>query len=125
MRIRNSSGRMDRVFGALADPTRRAILERLMAGEAGATELARPFAMSQPAVSRHLRVLREAGLIEKRVHGRNHWCVLRGEAIGDAAAWLERYRGFWEGRLDALAGMFGGVEPSRTKRVRAKRRSRR
>jgi DNA-binding transcriptional ArsR family regulator len=99
---------MNRVFAALADPTRRAILAELSRGERAATDLARaaPRRMSQPAISKHLRVLREAGLIRKRVHGRNHWCLLRAEPLAGAAEWLDHYRGFWEGRLDALAAFF-------------------
>lgn len=103
--MQSQTGRsVDRVFAALADPTRRAILAALARGERGATDLvaAGPRRISQPAVSRHLRVLREAGLIRKRVHGRTHWCLLRPEGFGPAAAWMDRYRAFWEGQLDAL-----------------------
>src|ERR687891_2775934 len=89
-------------FGALADPTRRAILARLAAGEASVTELARPFAMSQPAVSKHLKVLEQAGLIAR---GRNRqWRPARLEAgpLKDVAEWAERYRAFWEESYDRL-----------------------
>jgi DNA-binding transcriptional ArsR family regulator len=121
-----NSTSMDRVFSALADPTRRAILVELSRGERAATDLARaaPRRISQPAISRHLRVLREAGLIRKRVHGRNHWCLLRATPLGDAAAWLDHYRGFWEGRLDALAAYFerDAAEPRDNEIVKKKRK---
>lgn len=94
--------RVSRVFAALSDPVRRTILEELGAGPRGATKLGERFGISQPAISRHVRVLREAGLIRTHVQGRNHWCVLHGPGMKDAAAWVERYRAFWEGQLDAL-----------------------
>jgi DNA-binding transcriptional ArsR family regulator len=94
------------VFGALADPTRRAILGRLAdGGDQTVGELARPFAMSQPAISRHLKVLEQAGLISRRRRQTARLSHLEGEALRDATAWLVRYREYWEeshGRLDAL-----------------------
>jgi len=90
------------VFAALADPTRRAILARLAAGEATVTELAEPFTVSLPAISKHLKVLERAGLITR---GRNaQWrpCRLRADPLGDAAGWLEDYRRFWESSFDRL-----------------------
>jgi DNA-binding transcriptional ArsR family regulator len=93
---------LDRVLEALADPTRRAIIERLARGEAKVTELARPFEISLNAVSKHLRVLERAGLMRRTVRGREHHCALRAEPMREAAQWIERYRAFWEGRLDAL-----------------------
>ncbi|WP_296227314.1 ArsR/SmtB family transcription factor [Ralstonia sp. UBA689] len=90
------------VFAALADPTRRAILARLAEGEAPVSELARPFDMSAPAVSKHLRVLAEAGLIEREVNARWRICHLRPGALRDAHGWLERYRRHWEDNLDRL-----------------------
>lgn len=94
--------RLDRTFGALADPTRRAILARLAAGEASVTELAAPFDMSLPAVSKHLKVLERAGLIAR---GRDRqWRPARLEAgpLKEVADWTERYRRFWEERYDRL-----------------------
>ena len=94
--------RLDRVFGALADPTRRAILERLADGEASVTELAEPFDMSLPAISKHLKVLERAGLI---VRGREaQWRPARLEAgpLKEAAEWAQQYRRFWEERYDRL-----------------------
>lgn len=94
---------LDLVFAALADPTRRAILERLSEGEARVGELAEPFAMSRPAISKHLDVLERAGLVHRVPDGRVNRCRIDGGPLRDAAAWVERYREFWEGRLDALA----------------------
>ena len=94
--------RLDRVFGALADPTRRRILERLADGEASVTELAEPFDMSLPAISKHLKVLERAGLIAR---GREaQWRPARLEAgpLKEAAEWAQQYRRFWEERYDRL-----------------------
>ena len=96
---------LDATFAALADPTRRAILARLALGDATVGELARPFAMSQPAVSRHLRVLEAAGLISRGRDAQRRPCHLEARRLADANGWLEMYRGFWESgfrRLDAL-----------------------
>ena len=90
-------------FAALSDPTRRAILARLMQGEATVGELAEPFSMSLPAVSRHLRVLQQARLIERRVDAQWRMCALRAEPLREASNWIEDYRSFWSGRLDKLA----------------------
>jgi DNA-binding transcriptional ArsR family regulator len=89
-------------FAALADPTRRAILERLGAGEATVTELAEPFPITVQAVSKHLRVLERAGLIERRRVAQLRPSLLRGQPLGDAAQWLERYRSFWTDSFDDL-----------------------
>jgi DNA-binding transcriptional ArsR family regulator len=94
--------RLSTTFAALADPTRRAILARLAQGETTVGELSRPFDISAPAISRHLRVLESAGLIERRVDAQWRLCRLRGEAMREAAGWLERYRAFWEQSLDRL-----------------------
>ncbi|RDK07287.1 ArsR/SmtB family transcription factor [Cupriavidus lacunae] len=90
------------IFAALADPTRRAILGRLSEGEAPVSELARPFEMSAPAISKHLRVLAEAGLIEREINARWRICHLRANALRDAHDWLDTYRRHWEGNLDRL-----------------------
>jgi len=89
-------------FAALADPTRRAILARLAAGECTVSELAAPFAMSLPAVSKHLRVLELAGLIAKSRAAQRRPCRLQAAPIKDVADWADRYRDIWEGRLDRL-----------------------
>src|SRR5262245_47831684 len=94
---------LDRTFGALADRTRRAILARLAAGEATVGELAEPFQMSRPAISKHLRVLEQAGLVRSTRQGRISRCVLDAGPMRDASAWVDRYRVFWSGRLEALA----------------------
>lgn len=90
-------------FAALADPTRRAILTRLAKGEAAVGELAAPFQISLPAVSRHLRVLEEAKLIERRVDAQWRVCTLRPQPLKHAVDWIEHYRRFWEASLDNLA----------------------
>jgi DNA-binding transcriptional ArsR family regulator len=99
------SDRLDATFAALADPTRRAILARLASGEAPVTELAKPFAMSQPAISKHLKVLERAGLISRGKDAQRRPRRIVGKPLAEATAWLERYREIWEGnfqRLDAL-----------------------
>jgi DNA-binding transcriptional ArsR family regulator len=100
--VNNSSERLDTIFMALADPTRRAILERLAQGEASGTELARPFSISVPAISKHLRVLEQADLILHRKDGRTHRFRLAARPMQEAAAWLEHYRQFWEAQFDSL-----------------------
>jgi DNA-binding transcriptional ArsR family regulator len=90
-------------FAALADPTRRAILATLATGEATVSELSLPFAISGPAISRHLRVLTDAGLIERKTSARWRICSLRPDAMRDAHDWLGSYRRYWEENLDRLA----------------------
>jgi DNA-binding transcriptional ArsR family regulator len=90
-------------FAALADPTRRAILERLAHGEASVTELAEPFQVSLPAISKQLRVLEQAGLLIREKEGRVRRCRLDAEPMKEAAEWLARYRRYWERQLDSLA----------------------
>ena len=110
-----SSG-LDLTFGALSDPTRRAILARLSEGQASVGELAAPFDMSRPAISKHLRVLEHAGLVQRSRDGRLTRCVLDATPMRQAADWVEFYREFWEGQLDALARYFH--EPSDSGRDR-------
>jgi DNA-binding transcriptional ArsR family regulator len=100
--VNNTSEQLTTVFMALADPTRRAILERLAHGEASGTELARPFSISVPAISKHLRVLKNADLILHRKEGRTHMFRLAAQPMQGAAAWLEPYRHFWEEQFDSL-----------------------
>lgn len=103
-------------FAALADPTRRAILERLARGECSVSELAEPFAMSLPAVSKHLRVLERAGLITQRRDAQRRPCRIEARPLRDAAAWAEHVRSTWEGRLDRLDGylaeLVAGTKPA-------------
>ena len=101
--VKYKSDPLSEVFSALADPTRRAILARLALGETTVGELAEPFEMSLPAVSKHLGVLQSAGLIEREKDGRLRRCQLNAAPMKDAADWIARYRAFWEGRFDALA----------------------
>jgi DNA-binding transcriptional ArsR family regulator len=95
--------KLDAVFSALGDPTRRRILVRLAAGPASITELAEPFAMTLPAVSKHLRVLERAGLMRRERDGWYHRCSLEPRPLESAASFLARYRPFWESTLDELA----------------------
>jgi DNA-binding transcriptional ArsR family regulator len=102
---------LDAVFGALADPTRRAILARLADGDASVGQLAAPFSMSQPAISRHLKVLERAGLISRQRRATIRLSHLEAEPLRDATAWLGRYQQFWEeshARLDALLASLEG-----------------
>jgi DNA-binding transcriptional ArsR family regulator len=99
----NHCSRLDATFAALSDPTRRAILARLARGEARVTELARPFNVSLPAISKHLRVLERAGLLTQKRDGRMRQCRLQAGPMRSAARWMDRYRCFWERQLDALA----------------------
>ena len=94
---------LDRVFRALADRTRRAIMARLAEGPAKVTELAEPFAMSLPAVSKHLKKLERAGLIARAIDGRVHRCSLSAEPLRDVEAWLAHYRVYWQDALSLLA----------------------
>jgi DNA-binding transcriptional ArsR family regulator len=99
--------RLNQTFAALADPTRRAILARLASGEAGVMELAQPFAMSQPAISKHLKVLERAGLVTRGRRGPSRPCCLQAEPLREVARWAEHYRRYWEGsfrRLDRYLG---------------------
>jgi DNA-binding transcriptional ArsR family regulator len=101
------SQRLDQTFAALADPTRRAILARLASGEASVTELCRPFEMSQPAISKHLKVLERAGLISRGRDAQRRPRRLESKPLVEAAEWMERYRSLWEAnfkRLDAILG---------------------
>ena len=109
---------LDAVFHALADPTRRAMLRSLAGGERSIGELAAPFAMSLPAVSKHVRVLESAGLVRRRVAGRAHFCRLETAPMRAASEWLQFYDRFWNEQFDALAAALaaedaaGGSEPN-------------
>jgi DNA-binding transcriptional ArsR family regulator len=114
----NASQRLDATFAALADPTRRAILARLAAGEASVNELAAPFAISQPAVSRHLKVLEHAGLIAGGRDAQRRPRRLAAQPLADAAAWLDRYRQFWETRFQHLDTLLDEMKTKEKKRPR-------
>jgi len=100
--VKCSTRLLDRTFGALADPTRRRILEHLAGGDRCVTELARPYRMSLPAVSKHLRVLENAGLVRRQRDGRVHRLKLEAKPMQQAQAWIEEYRKFWEASFDRL-----------------------
>jgi DNA-binding transcriptional ArsR family regulator len=103
MMVKYYSEPLDHVFSALADPTRRAILARLATGESSVGELAEPFDISLPAISRHLRVLRNAGLITRHKDGRVRRCTLQAAPMRAASDWIASYRQFWEDQFDSLA----------------------
>lgn len=94
---------LDSTFAALSDPTRRAILSKLTEGETPIMEIATPFEMSLPAVSKHIRVLEKAGLVTRRKQGREYFCSLNAKPLRDAAKWLVFYQQFWDAKLDSLA----------------------
>jgi DNA-binding transcriptional ArsR family regulator len=102
MKPSGSVARLDATFAALADPTRRAILARLATSEASVSELAEPFAMSQPAISKHLKVLERAGLISRSRDAQRRPCRIEAQPLGEATVWLERYRDLWEQRYRRL-----------------------
>lgn len=114
------SNALDATFGALADPTRRAILARLALGEASVKELAEPFAMSQPAISKHLRVLENAGLISRGRDAQRRPCRLEAQALGQASTWLEEYRQFWEESFERLDELLEEMKKQK-KRAQKKR----
>lgn len=103
---------LDRTFAALADPTRRAILARLARRDATVGQLAKPFSISRPAISKHLRVLEDAGLVRRARDGRLSRCRLDAAPMREASEWVDRYRAFWEGRLEALANYFDNDRPA-------------
>jgi len=107
---------LDATFAALADPTRRAILARLAKGEASVSELAEPFAMTQPAVSKHLKVLEKAGLIERNRAAQRRPSRLRPQPLADAVRWLEDYRQFWEASFTRLDSLLDELQPRKQTR---------
>ena len=122
----NYRAALDGTFAALADPTRRAILEHLSRSpESSVTEIAEPFAVSLPAVSRHLRVLEGAGLVARRKQGRVHHLHLVPAPLESASEWIDRYRKFWEARLEALERYLRDSEKEEGSRPRRPRKARR
>lgn len=107
---------LDAVFTALADPTRRAILKRLGAGEASVHELAAPFKISQPAVSKHLKMLERAGLIERGIDRTKRPARLKPEPMAAAVHWLEEFRQFWSSSFDELDGLLEGMKSAESKK---------
>ena len=104
---------LDATFAALADPTRRAILARLALGEATVMELAEPFTMSQPAISKHLKVLERAGLVSRGRETQRRPVKLEAKPMAAAVQWLEAYRKFWEARFDALDALLGDLQAAK------------
>lgn len=114
-------GRLDATFAALADPTRRAILARLASGEASVTELAAPFAMSQAAVSKHLKVLERAGLVSRGREAQRRPRRLEAVPLAEVTEWLEEYRRFWEGSFQRLDALLDELKTRERKRGRKKK----
>ena len=117
--------RLDATFLALADPTRRAILARLAGGEASVAELAAPFAMSQPAISKHLKVLERAGLISVGQDAQRRPRRIEGRPLAEASVWLERYRGIWEQNFERLDGLLEELQRTAAGRQVRKRTKKR
>ena len=109
---------LDHTFSALADPTRRAILARLAKGEASVTELARPFAMSQPAISKHLKVLERGGLVSRRRDAQRRMCRLEAARLQHANQWIERFRALWEARFNAFADVLEDLKDQERAKAR-------
>lgn len=119
---------LNATFAALADPTRRAILARLASGEVSVMDLAKPFAMSQPAISRHLKVLERAGLISRSRDAQRRPCRIEAQPLAEASDWLERYRQFWEAnfqRLDVLLAEMQAKAKDKKRTERSDRKGRR
>jgi DNA-binding transcriptional ArsR family regulator len=121
---KSASHRLDVTFLALADPTRRAILARLALGDASVTELGAPFAMSQPAISKHLKVLERAGLISVGHDRQRRPRRIEGKPLAEASAWLERYRAVWEASFERLDSLLEQLQqsPAAIRRVRTRRK---
>ncbi len=117
----STPSRLDATFAALADPTRRAILARLARGEASVNELAEPFAMTQPAISKHLKVLQRAGLISRGQDAQRRPRRLEAKPLAEATAWLENYRRFWESSFHRLDSLLGDLKTKEEKHKHRKR----
>jgi len=110
-----TSSQLNSTFSALADPTRRAILARLARGEASVTELSKPFAMSQPAISKHLIVLERAGLVSRGRDGQRRPCRIEAKALAEVDDWLDSYRRIWEGNFKRLDAVLTDLKSERKK----------
>ena len=119
-----TSARLDATFAALADPTRRAILARLASGEASVLELAEPFDMTQPAISKHLKVLERAGLISRGRDAQRRPCRIEARPLAEANDWLENYRQLWESNFRKLDAVLQELKSSPGKRTASKRKRR-
>jgi DNA-binding transcriptional ArsR family regulator len=118
---RTAPRQLDATFAALADPTRRAILARLATGEASVTQLAAPFKMSQPAISKHLKVLERAGLISRGRDAQRRPRRLEAKPLAEATKWLERYREYWEGNYQRLDALLEELKTTKRKRTSTRR----
>ena len=118
--VMHTSQRLDSTFAALADPTRRAILARLASGEATVMQLAEPFTMTQPAVSKHLKVLERAGLISRGRDAQRRPCRLETKTLAEATTWLDNYRRLWESRFQRLDTILEDLKAKESKRGRSK-----
>ncbi len=118
---RTAPRHLDATFAALADPTRRAILARLATGEASVTQLAAPFKMSQPAISKHLKVLERAGLISRGRDAQRRPRRLEAKPLGGGTEWLERYREYWEGNYQQLDALLAELKTKKRKRTSTRR----
>ena len=116
--IVRTSDTLDATFAALADPTRRAILARLASGDATVTELAAPFAMSQPAISKHVKVLERAGLVSRGRDAQRRPCRLQARPLKAATDWLENYRSYWEESFQQLDALLGELQAGENRRQR-------
>jgi DNA-binding transcriptional ArsR family regulator len=116
-----TSDRLDATFIALADPTRRAILARLASGDASVMELAEPFAISQPAISKHIKILERAGLISRGRDAQRRPCHLEAKPLEAANEWIERYAKFWEGNFQRLDALLSELKAAKKKPTRSKR----
>ena len=116
-----SASHLNATFAALADPTRRAILARLVSGEATVNELAEPFAMTQPAISKHLKVLERAGLISRDRDAQRRPSQLEPQRLAEASAWLDKYRQFWEASFARLDTVLEELQPRKTRREKSSR----
>jgi DNA-binding transcriptional ArsR family regulator len=119
---RVSSADLDATFAALADPTRRAILVRLASGDASVMELAQPFAMSQPAISKHLKVLERAGLVSRSRDAQRRPVRVEAKPLGEAVEWLEGYRKLWEGRFERLDAVLVEMQAAEKRKSKRKKR---
>ena len=114
--VNNSNAQLDVIFSALSDTTRRAMLQRLSKGEMSVMELAEPFAMSKPAITKHLKVLEKAGLLTKQKMGRIHRCRLAPQPLGKAMEWIHFYEQFWNKRFAALDKYFSDTTHKKSKK---------
>lgn len=114
---------LSKTFHALADPTRRAILERLSKGSASVSEISEPFDMSMPAITKHLKVLENAGLIKKTVRAQFRTCTINGTPLKKAMSWIEEYRQFWEERFDQLEEYLKQIEQDSTKTSKKRKKN--